>query len=135
MDTHSRFATVEAKTTAQTPATGLKRFNDNKDDDGDKFTDKKDKEPLNPATVNSDPAWADAVRWVVYSLIQAEEMGITAANIDAKVAEAKANKNLAQLRRFFGVEGDLGKQLGLPADFVVRTVKAVGNYGEVYVMD
>jgi general L-amino acid transport system substrate-binding protein len=90
------------------------------------------KEPLNPATVNADPAWADAVRWVVYSLIQAEEMGITAANIDAKVAEAKANKNLAQLRRFFGVEGDLGKQLGLPADFVVRTVKAVGNYGEVF---
>ena len=90
------------------------------------------KEPLNPATVNADPAWADAVRWIVYSLIQAEEMGITAANIDAKVAEAKANKNLAQLRRFFGVEGDLGKQLGLPADFVVRTVKAVGNYGEVF---
>ena len=90
------------------------------------------KEPLNPATVNADPAWADAVRWVVYSLIQAEEMGITAANIDAKVAEAKANKNLAQLRRFFGVEGDLGKQLGLPSDFVVRTVKAVGNYGEVF---
>ena len=90
------------------------------------------KEPLNPATINADPAWADAVRWVVYSLIQAEEMGITAANIDAKVAEAKANKNLAQLRRFFGVEGDLGKQLGLPADFVVRTVKAVGNYGEVF---
>ena len=90
------------------------------------------KEPLNPATINADPAWADALRWVVYSLIQAEEMGITAANIDAKVAEAKANKNLAQLRRFFGVEGDLGKQLGLPADFVVRTVKAVGNYGEVF---
>jgi general L-amino acid transport system substrate-binding protein len=90
------------------------------------------KEPLNPATVNADPAWADAVRWVVYSLIQAEEMGITAANIDAKVAEAKANKNLAQLRRFFGVEGEIGKQLGLPADFVVRTVKAVGNYGEVF---
>jgi general L-amino acid transport system substrate-binding protein len=90
------------------------------------------KEPLNPATINADPAWADAVRWVVYSLIQAEEMGITAANIDAKLAEAKANKNLAQLRRFFGVEGDLGKQLGLPADFVVRTVKAVGNYGEVF---
>jgi general L-amino acid transport system substrate-binding protein len=90
------------------------------------------KEPLNPATINADPAWADAVRWVVYSLIQAEEMGITTANIDAKVAEAKANKNLAQLRRFFGVEGDLGKQLGLPADFVVRTVKAVGNYGEVF---
>ncbi|MDA1246977.1 MAG: amino acid ABC transporter substrate-binding protein [Cyanobacteria bacterium] len=90
------------------------------------------KEPLNPATINADPAWADAVRWVVYSLIQAEELGVTAANIDAKVADAKANKNLAQLRRFFGVDGDLGKQLGLPADFVVRSVKAVGNYGEVF---
>ena len=70
------------------------------------------KEPLNPATVNADPAWADAVRWVVYSLIQAEEMGITAANIDAKVAEAKANKNLAQLRRFLELRETLASSWG-----------------------
>jgi len=75
------------------------------------------KEPLNPATVNADPAWADAVRWVVYSLIQAEEMGITAANIDAKVAEAKANKNLAQLRRFFWGGGRSWQAAGVACRF------------------
>ena len=90
------------------------------------------KEPLSPATVNADPVWSDAVRWIVYGLMQAEELGITQANVDAKVAEAKANANLADLRRFLGVEGDFGKQLGLPADFVVQAVKAVGNYGEIF---
>ena len=71
------------------------------------------KEPLTPATTNADPAWADAVRWTVNTLIQAEELGITKANIASKLAEAKANKNQADIRRFLGVEGDFGKQLGL----------------------
>ena len=50
----------------------------------------------------------------------------------AKVAEAKANPNQADLRRFLGVEGDFGRQLGLPADFVVRAIGAVGNYSEMF---
>ena len=78
------------------------------------------KEPLTPATVNGDPGWADAVRWTIYALMQAEELGITQANVASKVAEAKANPNLADLRRFLGIEGDFGKQLGLAPDFVVR---------------
>jgi general L-amino acid transport system substrate-binding protein len=90
------------------------------------------KEPLSPATVNADPLWSDAVRWTVYALMQAEELGITQANVDAKVAEARANTNQADLRRFLGVEGDFGKQLGLPADFAVKAIKAVGNYGEIF---
>ncbi|MEB3323562.1 MAG: amino acid ABC transporter substrate-binding protein [Synechococcaceae cyanobacterium] len=90
------------------------------------------KEPLSPATTNADPAWADAVRWTVYALMQAEELGITQASVAARQAEARANTNLADLRRFLGVEGDFGRQLGLPADFVVRAVQAVGNYGEVF---
>ena len=90
------------------------------------------KEPLTPATINADPAWADAVRWTLFALMQAEEMGITQANVAAKVAEAKANPNQADLRRFLGVEGDFGRQLGLPADFVVRAIGAVGNYGEMF---
>lgn len=90
------------------------------------------KEPLTPATINGDPAWADAVRWTLFALMQAEEMGITKANVAAKVAEAKANPNQADLRRFLGVEGDFGRQLGLPADFVVRAIGAVGNYGEMF---
>jgi general L-amino acid transport system substrate-binding protein len=90
------------------------------------------KEPLTPATTNADPAWADAVRWTVNTLIQAEELGITKANIASKLADAKANKNQADLRRFLGVEGDFGKQLGLPSDFVVKIISAVGNYGEIF---
>jgi general L-amino acid transport system substrate-binding protein len=90
------------------------------------------KEPLAPATVNADPAWSDAVRWIVHALYQAEESGITQANVDARLAEARAKTNLADLRRFLGVEGDFGRQLGLPADFVVKVVKAVGNYGEIF---
>jgi general L-amino acid transport system substrate-binding protein len=90
------------------------------------------KEPLTPATVNGDPGWADAVRWTIYALMQAEELGITQANVASKVAEAKANPNLADLRRFLGIEGDFGKQLGLAPDFVVKAIQAVGNYGEVF---
>jgi len=90
------------------------------------------KEPLTPATVNADPVWADAVRWTVNTLFQAEELGITQANVAAKVAEAKAKTNLADLRRFLGVEGEFGKQLGLPADFVPKIIGAVGNYGEIF---
>jgi general L-amino acid transport system substrate-binding protein len=90
------------------------------------------KEPLTPATINADPAWADAVRWTVNALFQAEELGITKANVAAKLAEAKAKPNLADLRRFLGVEGDFGKQLGLAPDFVVKAVSAVGNYGEIF---
>jgi general L-amino acid transport system substrate-binding protein len=90
------------------------------------------KEPLTPATVNADPVWADAVRWTIYALMQAEEWGLTKATIDARVAEAKANPNQADLRRFLGIDGDFGKQLGLPADFTVQAIKAAGNYGEVF---
>ena len=90
------------------------------------------KEPLSPATVNADPLWSDAVRWTIYALMQAEELGITQATIDARLAEAKAKTNLADLRRFLGVEGEFGKQLGLAPDFVVKAVKAVGNYGEIF---
>ena len=90
------------------------------------------KEPLATATVNGDPVWADAVRWITYALMQAEESGITQANVEAKLAEAKADPNQADLRRFLGVDGQLGQQLGLPADFVVQVIKATGNYGEIF---
>jgi general L-amino acid transport system substrate-binding protein len=82
--------------------------------------------------VNADPVWADAVRWTIYALMQAEELGITKANLESRLAEARANVQLADLRRFLGIEGDFGRQLGLPADFTVRAIKAVGNYGEIF---
>lgn len=90
------------------------------------------KEPLAPVTAQADVVWSDVVRWVVYGLMAAEEEGITQATVATKLAEAKANPRLAARRRLLGVEGQLGRQLGLADDFVVRIVKAVGNYGEIY---
>jgi general L-amino acid transport system substrate-binding protein len=109
-----------------------KRTSFPKPDDHVLLPDVLSKEPLTPATTNADPAWADALRWTVYALFQAEELGITKANIAAKVVEAKAKTNQADLRRFLGVEGDFGKQLGLPPDFVVKVISSVGNYGEIF---
>jgi general L-amino acid transport system substrate-binding protein len=85
------------------------------------------KEPLAPAVADGDAAWSNVVRWVVYALIEAEELNLTSQT----VATATSSKD-PNVRRFLGVDGDLGKGMGLPNDFAARIVKHVGNYGEVY---
>ncbi len=90
------------------------------------------KEPSAKVTIQADPAWADAVRWVTHTLVQAEESGLTQANVEARLAGARRDPSQAEARRFLGIEGDFGRQLGLPADFTVRVVRAVGNYGELF---
>ena len=72
------------------------------------------------------------MRWVVYALITAEELGITKANVGDWLDKANKQTELTRLRRFLGVDGDLGMKLGLEADFVVKTIAATGNYGEIY---
>ncbi len=90
------------------------------------------KEPLAPASDGQDQKLADAMRWVVYALISAEEQGITKSNIDEKVQLAKNNPQLKPLRRFLGIDGGLGEKLGLSNDFVVQIISTTGNYGEIY---
>jgi general L-amino acid transport system substrate-binding protein len=85
------------------------------------------KEPLAPVVVNNDSRWSDVVKWTVFTLINAEELGIDSKNLDEKL---KSNDPV--VRRFLGVEGTLGKDMGLPNDFAVQIVRRVGNYGEVY---
>ena len=85
------------------------------------------KEPLAPAVASGDAGWSDVVRWVVYSLMEAEELGITSQNVTQQ-----ASSNDPTVKRFLGTEGDLGKGMGLTNDFAVRVIKHVGNYGEVY---
>ena len=85
------------------------------------------KEPLGPLTANGDSQWFDAVKWVTYAMIQAEELGINSQNVDSF-----ANTEDPVIRRFLGLEGNLGQDMGLPNDFAQRIVKNVGNYGEVY---
>ncbi|HET9905795.1 MAG TPA: amino acid ABC transporter substrate-binding protein [Anaerolineales bacterium] len=85
------------------------------------------KEPLAPAVAQGDERLADMVHWVVYGMIQAEELGITSANVDEFLTSEDP-----VVRRLLGVEGELGSKLGLSNDFIYRAIKLVGNYGEVF---
>ncbi len=85
------------------------------------------KEPLAGAVSQGDPAWADAVRWVVYGLIQAEESGVTGANVQEMLKSEDPT-----IKRLLGVEGELGSKLGLPNDYMVKVLEQVGNYGEIW---
>ena len=86
------------------------------------------KEPLAPAVAGGDSQWGDVVRWSVYALIGAEELKINSQN----VAQLASMSKDPSVRRFLGVEGNLGQGMGLTNDFAARIVKHVGNYGEVY---
>lgn len=86
------------------------------------------KEPLAPAVAARDAQWSDAVNWIVYALINAEEMQVTSQNVTQLASTSKD----PAMRRFLGAEGNLGQGVGLPNDFAVRVIKQVGNYGEIY---
>jgi general L-amino acid transport system substrate-binding protein len=85
------------------------------------------KEPLGPMVRHGDDQWFDIVKWSLFAMITAEELGATQKNVDEM---AKLDK--PELKRVFGTDGNLGEQLGLTKDWVVRIVKAVGNYGESF---
>jgi general L-amino acid transport system substrate-binding protein len=85
------------------------------------------KEPLGPSVKAGDETWADVVKWITFATIQAEEFGINSSNIDS----ALTSEDPAVLK-FLGVEGELGAGLGLDNDFVVKLIKGVGNYGEIF---
>ncbi len=86
------------------------------------------KEPLAPAVRQNDSQWSTLVKWVVFALIGAEELGINSKNVD----EMRSNPPSPEHARFLGVEGDLNKGLGLEKDWAYNIIKKVGNYGEVY---
>ena len=86
------------------------------------------KEPYGPYVRRGDDEWFDIVRWYVNALIEAEEHGITAANVD-QVRKEATNPNI---QRLLGVTPELGEALKLDRAWVVNAVKAVGNYGEMY---
>ena len=90
------------------------------------------KEPLAPASLGGDQKFSDAIRWIIYTLFAAEELNITKENISEKLEEAKNDVNKMSLRRFFGIDGNLGDKIGLSKDFTVRIIKSTGNYGEIY---
>jgi general L-amino acid transport system substrate-binding protein len=86
------------------------------------------REPVAPVVRDNDPAWAHLVRWVGFSLIAAEELGLTQGNVD-ELAKSSTNP---EVKRLLGVSDDLGQKIGLPRDWALKAVKAVGNYGEIF---
>ncbi len=85
------------------------------------------KRPIGPAVRQGDEDWFSIVRWSVYALVAAEELGISAGNVDAAKSQTSA-----EVRRFLGLDVDLGKRLGLSADWAQRIIRQVGNYGELF---
>ncbi len=86
------------------------------------------KEPLGPVVRQGDDQWLDIVRWTLFALINAEELGVTSENVD-QMREESTNPNV---RRLLGVEGTMGENLGLSNDWAYNAIKQVGNYGEIY---
>ncbi len=86
------------------------------------------KEPLGPVVRQGDHQWADINRWVLNAMILAEEFSVTSDNVAYVAAESED----PEVRRLLGVEGDLGSQMGLTADWAYRVIAHVGNYGESF---
>lgn len=85
------------------------------------------KEPLGPVVRQGDDQWFNIVRWTLFALINAEELGVKQGN----VSDRAGSKNPA-VRRLLGVEGSFGEKLGLTKEWAQNIISAVGNYGEIY---
>jgi general L-amino acid transport system substrate-binding protein len=85
------------------------------------------KEPLGPSVRHGDNQWGDIVRWTHYAMLNAEELGVTKANVD----QMTKNDN-PEIKRLLGSEGKFGEAIGLTNDWALRIVKHVGNYAEIF---
>ena len=85
------------------------------------------KEPLGPVVRHGDDQWLDVVKWSLIAMLNAEELGISSANVGKMMSSDNPG-----IRRFLGTEGDVGKNLGLSTDWAANIVKQVGNYAESF---
>ncbi len=85
------------------------------------------KEPLGPVVRQGDDQWFDLVKWTLFAMVNAEELGVTSKNVD----EMKKSNNPA-IKRLLGVEGNFGENLGVSNSWAYNIIKQVGNYGESY---
>ncbi len=85
------------------------------------------KEPLGYMVRKGDDKWFDIVRWTYFAQLTAEELGVTSATVDGDLASTKPD-----VRRLLGVEGDLGKAMGVDNKWAYNIVKQVGNFGEMW---
>ena len=85
------------------------------------------KEPLGPLVRQGDWRWFSIIKWIHFALVDAEDLGITAANVEA----SKQSPN-PEVRRLLGIEGEFGKTIGLDPAWAAKAIAAVGNYGEIW---
>jgi general L-amino acid transport system substrate-binding protein len=85
------------------------------------------KEPLGPVVRHGDDRWFDVVKWAVFAMLEAEEMGLSSKNIDQNL-----NSTNPAIQRFVGATGDIGKMLALDNRWAYNVIKQVGNYGESF---
>ena len=85
------------------------------------------KEPLGPAVRQGEDQWFNLIKWTHFAMLNAEELGVTKANVDEKLKSANP-----EIKRLLGAEGKFGEGLGLSNDWAYRIIKHVGNYGEVF---
>jgi general L-amino acid transport system substrate-binding protein len=85
------------------------------------------KEPLGPLVRQGDDEWFNIVKWSLFALINAEEMGISSKNVDDIKSSTDPN-----IRRLLGIEGHLGNKLGLSDEWAYHIIKQVGNYAEIF---
>jgi general L-amino acid transport system substrate-binding protein len=86
------------------------------------------KEPLGPVVRHGDDQWFDIVKWTLYAMLEAEEYGVTSENVD----QMKGSSKDPVVKRLLGLEGDMGKNLGVSNEWAYNIIKKVGNYAESY---
>jgi len=85
------------------------------------------KEPLGPAVRHGDDRWFDIVKWSMFAMVEAEELGLSSRNIEEQARSANPS-----IQRFVGANGDIGRMLGLDNRWAFNIVKQVGNYAESF---
>lgn len=85
------------------------------------------KAPFGPTVRSGDDQWADIIRWTLFALINAEELGVSSQNIDSMLAS-----RTPAIRRLLGVEQDFGEPLDLDPNWMRNVIGAVGNYREIF---
>lgn len=85
------------------------------------------KEPLGPSVRHGDNRWGDVVKWSLFAMLEAEELGLSSKNIDQNL-----NSTNPSIQRFVGATGEYGKMLGIDNKWAYNIIKQVGNYAESY---
>jgi len=85
------------------------------------------KEPLGPAVRHGDDRWFDVVKWAMFAMLEAEELGLSSKTIDKEATSVNPS-----IQRFVGATGDIGKMLAIDNKWALNIVKQVGNYGESF---